>query len=330
MALLLGSPALDAGDPSFAGPPDTDQRGPGFQRVINGRVDIGAYEKQPNATSLPSAVPGAGVVTLQSPDGTRLADVQAVTNPPPGLPAGAKTPVGSFDFQVQGLAPGATTVVLYMPAGVTVNQYWKYGPNGWFNFTWNGMTGARFQDVNGDGTKDIVLTFVDGGRGDDDGVANGVVVDPGVPVLMTLQVQIDIKPGDGTNSTNLASQGVIAVAILSTADFNAAAVNAGTVRFAGAAAVQWALQDVNGDGRLDMVLQFRTQETNLRALYEQLLADDINADGVLDSSHQEATIGLTGSTTDDQLFEGSDTIDLFLSGKALRQTLDSLAAAGAI
>ena len=40
-ALLLGSPAIDAGDPKFAPPPSYDQRGPGFDRVVNGRIDIG-------------------------------------------------------------------------------------------------------------------------------------------------------------------------------------------------------------------------------------------------------------------------------------------------
>jgi len=48
-ALLAGSPAIDAGDPSFSPPPDYDQRGSGFDRVVNGRIDIGAFEVQPNA-----------------------------------------------------------------------------------------------------------------------------------------------------------------------------------------------------------------------------------------------------------------------------------------
>lgn len=46
MALLPGSAAIDAGPttvPSFAGN-EFDQRGAGFPRVINGRVDIGAFE----------------------------------------------------------------------------------------------------------------------------------------------------------------------------------------------------------------------------------------------------------------------------------------------
>jgi len=46
-ALLIGSPAIDAGDLALTTPPapSTDQRGPSrFARIINGRVDIGAFE----------------------------------------------------------------------------------------------------------------------------------------------------------------------------------------------------------------------------------------------------------------------------------------------
>jgi hypothetical protein len=52
-ALLSNSPALDAGDAAFAGPPSNDQRGAPFARVVDGngsggaRVDIGAFELQP-------------------------------------------------------------------------------------------------------------------------------------------------------------------------------------------------------------------------------------------------------------------------------------------
>jgi predicted outer membrane repeat protein len=48
MALAPGSPALDAGpatEPDFLGNA-FDQRGPGFDRVVNGKADVGAYEVQ--------------------------------------------------------------------------------------------------------------------------------------------------------------------------------------------------------------------------------------------------------------------------------------------
>jgi hypothetical protein len=48
-ALLKNSPAINGGDPnfnaySFNPPRFYDQRGPGFPRVVNGRLDIGAFE----------------------------------------------------------------------------------------------------------------------------------------------------------------------------------------------------------------------------------------------------------------------------------------------
>ena len=45
-ALLADSPAIDAGDPAFASPPDNDQRGSGFPRIVNDRVDMGAFETE--------------------------------------------------------------------------------------------------------------------------------------------------------------------------------------------------------------------------------------------------------------------------------------------
>jgi hypothetical protein len=145
-----------------------------------------------------------------------------------------------------------------------------------------------------------------------------------------LSVQIDVKPGSDPNSINLASKGVIAVAIFTTDDFDASQVDASTVVFAGASAVHSALEDVDGDGDLDMVLHFRVQDTNLADLYAQLLAEDINEDGILDSNRQSAAVSLTGQTAADECFEGFDDVDLFLSGKNLRDFLEDLAAAGAI
>jgi hypothetical protein len=43
---LRGSPAIDAGDPSFAPPPDHDQRGACFLRVFGPRIDVGSVETQ--------------------------------------------------------------------------------------------------------------------------------------------------------------------------------------------------------------------------------------------------------------------------------------------
>jgi len=50
--LLSGSPAIDAGDPNFTPPPFFDQRGPGFDRVVNGRIDIGSFEVQTQTVAI--------------------------------------------------------------------------------------------------------------------------------------------------------------------------------------------------------------------------------------------------------------------------------------
>ncbi len=60
--LLPGSPAINAGDPNFVPPPDYDQRGPGYARVRNDRIDIGSFEVQapnprPTATPRPRPSP---------------------------------------------------------------------------------------------------------------------------------------------------------------------------------------------------------------------------------------------------------------------------------
>jgi hypothetical protein len=59
-ALLPDGPAIGAGDSNFTPPPFFDQRGPGFDRVVNGRIDIGSFEVQgptPTPTPRPSPTP---------------------------------------------------------------------------------------------------------------------------------------------------------------------------------------------------------------------------------------------------------------------------------
>lgn len=152
----------------------------------------------------------------------------------------------------------------------------------------------------------------------------------GADVVARPPVLIDVMPGSDLNPVNLVENGVIPVAILTTDSFDASWVNASTVVFAGASAVHSALEDVDGDGDLDMILHFEIQETNLAELYAQLVADDPDGDGVLNSNHQTAAVSLTGLTATDEYFEGFDEVDLFLSGKNLRDFLEDLAEAGAI
>ncbi len=58
MALLAGSPAINAGDNTNA--PAYDQRGPGFPRIVNGIIDIGAFEVQNGTANEASSLAVAG------------------------------------------------------------------------------------------------------------------------------------------------------------------------------------------------------------------------------------------------------------------------------
>jgi hypothetical protein len=72
IALLTGSPAIDKGsnalvvDPTTGQPLTTDQRGPGFPRIVNGTVDIGAYEFQTTSSLAVTTQPPASVAAGSS------------------------------------------------------------------------------------------------------------------------------------------------------------------------------------------------------------------------------------------------------------------------
>jgi hypothetical protein len=81
MALLPGSPAIDAGDNTDA--PAWDQRGPGYPRVVNGTIDIGAFEVQAVAPTVTSAV----ATSLLWPPNDAMVNVGlSVTADPAGAP----------------------------------------------------------------------------------------------------------------------------------------------------------------------------------------------------------------------------------------------------
>ncbi len=81
-------------------------------------------------------------------------------------------------------------------------------------------------------------------------------------IIVPCPVPIDIKPGSFPNSINPDKNGVIPVAILGTATFDATQVDPDTVQFGPDGATKMHkkahLEDVDGDGDTDMVLHFRT------------------------------------------------------------------------
>jgi len=71
--LLQGSPAIDAGDPTFTPPPYYDQRGPVFWRVRNDRIDVGSFEVQQGTTPSPTPTATASPTPISSPTPTATA-----------------------------------------------------------------------------------------------------------------------------------------------------------------------------------------------------------------------------------------------------------------
>ncbi len=172
-----------AADTDSDGVSSTQESGSaGTDPAYDGNNDGTADRLQTNVASLPTST-GSYYVTLASPDGTSLSNVQAVGNPSPGnAPSGVQFPYGFFDFNINGLTPGgATTVTLYLPAGAAPNTYYKYGATPgnatlhWYEFMYDGQTGAVIAG------NVITLHFVDGLRGDDDLKADGIIIDQGGP-----------------------------------------------------------------------------------------------------------------------------------------------------
>jgi hypothetical protein len=87
------------------------------------------------------------------------------------------------------------------------------------------------------------------------------------------EVSIDIKPGSTTNPINLSSKGVVPVAILTTDSFDASTVDAGTVCFRDddqptqractEAHGRGHVEDVNGDGKPDLLLHYQLSQTGI-------------------------------------------------------------------
>jgi hypothetical protein len=104
-----------------------------------------------------------------------------------------------------------------------------------------------------------------------------------------LEVAVEVQQ----DAINPESQGVIPVALLSAADFDATAIDPSTVRFGPGGAMPRASTlgpDVDGDGLADALLHFRTPETELTC--------------------GDAHARLTGETVEGVSFEGTATVHI--------------------
>ncbi|HWG08403.1 MAG TPA: carboxypeptidase-like regulatory domain-containing protein [Solirubrobacteraceae bacterium] len=177
----------------------TDDEGKAYLAIPNwgGEVDIGVIppsesgllatsfktagltEDQTRVVAYPyyetvsSAGPSEGAVEVITPPETVLSSVTAEPNTGAGLPEGAVAVIGSLSYQVDGLTAGESIdVTLKLPPGSDPTKVFKF-------------VDGSFVDVSSHATISgdvVILHLTDGGIGDSDGQANGVVVDPVVPV----------------------------------------------------------------------------------------------------------------------------------------------------
>jgi hypothetical protein len=137
----------------------------------------------------------------------------------------------------------------YDPDGSIVAYDWDFG---------DGNTGTGISPIHTyatAGTYTVTLTVTD-----DDGLTDTATTTASITDISV--VDIDIKPGSYPNSINPNTGGVIPVAILGAADFDATNVDPETVALNGAGArgkgksgKYGSIEDVNGDGYLDLVVQ---------------------------------------------------------------------------
>ena len=139
---------------------------------------------QDNIASLPDL--NGNHVTLSSGGASRLTQVRIIENPSPvnapTTPLGTISfPNGFFSFVVEDVPRGGhADVTIDLPAdNRTPDLYLKYDPATglWSTFGYDASSNTGSVIVN----NRIVLHLLDGGRGDNDGIADGRIVDPGAP-----------------------------------------------------------------------------------------------------------------------------------------------------
>ena len=113
--------------------------------------------------------------TLAVADGLVISDIS--NSGVSGLPRNAKMPVGQFDFTIKNVEVGGTVNIdLFVDSSLNTNGYYKQVGSSWVNIGSVSTVGSK--------TK-ISFSITDGGQYDADGIANGVIVDPGGAVVLT-------------------------------------------------------------------------------------------------------------------------------------------------
>ena len=177
------------------GVPDTEEDGApnGGDGNNDGQLDSG----QLHVSSL-QVMGTTDYVTIDAGTGRVMTNVQSTPNPSPGdVPAGATFPLGFLDFTVNQVNTGGTVdMIIYYPANTPVNGYWKYGPTPgnttphWYDIATQTEDAQVGIQANIPSLGFMIVRLKDGAIGDDDMTANGIIVDPGAPVVVVNQAPV--------------------------------------------------------------------------------------------------------------------------------------------
>jgi len=119
---------------------------------------------------------------------------------------GVEFPVGLWDFDITCTNPGDTAdIKIYLDKeyDTTGWTYYKYQSSAYVDLTSIVTFGTA--TVGADTVTTMEYSIIDGGTYDDDGVANGVIVDPGGPGDATAPIIVSTDPVDDS-TVSFASQ----------------------------------------------------------------------------------------------------------------------------
>lgn len=154
-----------------------------------------------------------GTLKLETTGGVNIAgpDRINITHQGATRDAGVELPIGGVDFRLVNVPVGGTTALrIYPPVGVfnIANPNGFINPDGtlksgltWFKIqagAWKGLPEVPIKlGPNGGPFQYIEVTLRDGGPEDADGVANGVIVDPGAPGVGFVAAPAGADTGSG-------------------------------------------------------------------------------------------------------------------------------------
>jgi len=164
-------------------------------------------------------------VTITAPDGINIAS--ASNSIVSGLPKNVKMPLGQFGFTLEGVDVGGTAQ-MSMTADADFKQFSYFKKNLVTNKWVNIMEGVT---INNDGTATVKFSLTDGGVYDADGIANGVIVDPGgvgENALLPMIAENTTEVGNVSLLDEDAAAGTLSYAITGGADAALFAINATT------------------------------------------------------------------------------------------------------